>query len=155
MIFGIYVTDGWDFSGVITETVNNIPVNIGAVELKKYLFAAILPNWSNYTHGFPLRIEDVTMRDKNWVCIKPENPDQGVIAEEFSKPGKGGVLVFKAVRCVVHLHVPNKVRGQEDLHILSTDKLKIRFTRNASCIYQESSKNRNRASQTIEIQSRR
>lgn len=93
----------------VTETVDNIPVNIGAVELKKYLFAAIMPQWSAYTRGFPLNIDDVMMRNKHWVCIRPTDPDQGVIADEFFKPGKGGVVTFKTGRCVIHLHIPNKV----------------------------------------------
>jgi hypothetical protein len=63
----------------------------GAVELKGLLYEHLLPVWNTYTEGFPLEINDIIMRTKEWVEIKPLNPDQDVIARQFFKSGKGGL----------------------------------------------------------------
>jgi hypothetical protein len=51
------------------------------------------------------------MRTKDWVEIKPLNPDQDVIAHQFFKSGKGG-LTFKAGRCTIFFHIPNVIYNQ-------------------------------------------
>ena len=91
----------------VLQAVNNVPVHIGAVELKGLLYEHILPVWNAYTEGFLLEINDFIMRMKEWVEIKPLNPDQDVIACQFFKSGNGG-LTFKAGHCII-LHIPNAI----------------------------------------------
>jgi len=67
--------------------------------------------WNAYTEGFPLEIDDIIMRTKEWVEIKPLNPDQDVIARQFFKSGKGG-LTFKAGHCIILFHIPNAIYNQ-------------------------------------------
>ena len=67
--------------------------------------------WNAYTEGFPLEIDDIIMRMKEWVEIKPLNPDQDVIACQFSKSGKGG-LTFKAGCCIILFCILNVIYNQ-------------------------------------------
>jgi len=74
----------------ILQAVDNVPVHIGAVDLKSLLYEHILPAWRVYTEGFPLEINDIIMRSKEWVEIKLLNQDQDIISHQFFKSGKGG-----------------------------------------------------------------
>ncbi|KAF8151403.1 hypothetical protein B0H34DRAFT_755565 [Crassisporium funariophilum] len=97
--------------GDIVEAVNNIPVHIGAAELKKILYDEILPSWQEYTEGFPINIDGFVMRDKDGARIKPNVPDRDVISKPFFKTARGG-QVFKEGRCIVNFHVPNPIYSQ-------------------------------------------
>jgi hypothetical protein len=79
------------------------------VELKKLLYDAVIPKWHEWTNNYPLTLEDVTMRNNNWVRLIPRNPDCDVISDQFFKRGEKGAVVFKAGKCIVNLHVPNHV----------------------------------------------
>lgn len=94
------------------QSINNIPAQIGAAELKKILFEGILPMWLKYTENFPLAIEHVVMRDKDWCEIHAKEPDRGVIAHNFYKPGKNGIPTFKTGRCLIQFHIPNNIYGE-------------------------------------------
>ena len=91
------------------EAVDHIPVHIGAVELKKQLYDAIIPKWREWTNNHPLPLGDVTMRSSNWVPLVPRNPDRDVISDQFFKRGKKGASVFKGGKCIINLHVPNHI----------------------------------------------
>jgi hypothetical protein len=67
--------------------------------------------WNAYAEGFPLEIDDIIMRMKEWVEIKPLNPDQDVITCHFFKSEKGG-LTFKAGCCIIFFHIPNAIYNQ-------------------------------------------
>ena len=69
----------------------------------------ISPQWETYTEGFPLSIDDIIMRTKDWVVIRPSNSDRDVISQPFFKVGKGGATTFKGGRCIVNFHIPNHV----------------------------------------------
>ncbi|KAF8059518.1 hypothetical protein FPV67DRAFT_1564953 [Lyophyllum atratum] len=97
--------------GDIVEAVNNIPVHIGATELKKILYDEILPSWQEYTEGFHISIHDFVMRDKDGARIKSNTPDRDVISKPFFKTAKGG-QVFKEGRCIINFHVPNPIYNQ-------------------------------------------
>ena len=51
--------------------------------------------WLAYTEQFPLDINDIVMRTKDWVEIQPLNPDRDVISRQFFKTGKNGGIIFK------------------------------------------------------------
>lgn len=93
----------------VLQAVDDIPVHIGAVELKSILFERLLPAWKIYTRGYPLEIDDIIMRTKDWVEIQPLNPDRSVISRPFFKHGKNGATTFKPGRCLINFHVPNRV----------------------------------------------
>jgi len=88
----------------IIEAVDHIPVHIGAVELKKILYNAIIPRWNDWTNNFPLHIDQINMRDKLWVI-----PNHDVIARNFFKSGKKGTQTFKSGKIIIHFHVPNNI----------------------------------------------
>jgi hypothetical protein len=92
-----------------TEAVDHIPVHIGALELKKILYEVVIPKWHEWTRNYPLRLDDVVMRNHNWVVLAPKNPDHDVIADTFFKRAKKGGSTFKGGKCVINLHVPNHI----------------------------------------------
>jgi hypothetical protein len=96
----------------ILQAIDNVPVHIGAVELKQLLYNEIIPLWNSFTEECPLAIEDIVMRSKEWVVIQPLNPDRDVISRPFFKSGRGGAVVFKAGRCIVLFHIPNNIYSQ-------------------------------------------
>ena len=108
-----YTIGGTDtcLSEDVLQAIDNILVQIGAVELKGLLYEHILPAWQAYTDRFPLGIDDIIMRSKEWVEIKPLNPDQGVIVWPFFKSGKMG-LTFKTGCCIILFHIPNAIYNQ-------------------------------------------
>jgi hypothetical protein len=91
--------------------VDHIPVHIGAVELKKTLYDAVIPKWCEWTNNYPLPLDDVVMRNHNWVALVPKNPDRDVIADIFFKRAKKGGLTFKGGKCIINLHVPNHIHN--------------------------------------------
>lgn len=84
-------------------------MHIGAAELKKILYDAIIPRWNSWTKDYPLPLDSIMMHDHNWVLLVPRNPDRDIIANQFFKPAKKGAIVFKAGKCVINLHVPNEI----------------------------------------------
>ncbi|KAG6818300.1 hypothetical protein H0H93_006170, partial [Arthromyces matolae] len=95
--------------GDCIEAIDNVPLHIGAVELKTLLFDLILPTWLKFSGGFNIDITQVVMRNKDWVEIRPKNPDLDAISALFLKEGKNGELVFKSGRCLIYLHLPNDI----------------------------------------------
>lgn len=91
----------------MSETIADVPVHIGAVELKKILYDQILPLWKRRTNNFPLPIDHIIMRSEKWVVLAPRNPDIDIIADQFFKIGKKGSRVFKTGTCVILFHIPN------------------------------------------------
>jgi hypothetical protein len=89
--------------------VDHIPVRIGVVALKKTLYDALIPRWNRWTNNFPLHIDQITMRDKQWVILNPTVPDCDAVAKHFFKTGKKGTRTFKTGKTVIHLHVPNEI----------------------------------------------
>lgn len=65
-------------------------------------------------------MNQVTMRNNNWVEILPPRPpaeDTDVISRPFFKPTtKTGELKFKTGKCQVYLHVPNEVYNNMERH---------------------------------------
>lgn len=99
------------------------------LNLKHILYHALLPNFLNWSKGFPLSIEECELRDKDWVQLVPRQPDIDAIAEHFfeAKP-KSKVKVFSAKKsadlslCVrsekyqeVLQHLANLEEGNEEV----------------------------------------
>ncbi|KAH9476800.1 hypothetical protein JR316_0010715 [Psilocybe cubensis] len=65
------------------EAVSNIPVHIGLTDLKRVMYYALLPQFLEWSKGFPLRINDCVVRNKLWVELIPKQPDVDAISEHF------------------------------------------------------------------------
>jgi hypothetical protein len=89
--------------------VDHIPVHIGAEALKRILYDAVIPKWNRWADNFPLRVDQIMMRDKLWVLLKPTAPDRNAIARHFFKRGKKGIQIFKTGKTVIYFHIPNEV----------------------------------------------
>ena len=94
-----------------TKAVDHIPVHIGALELKKTLYNAVIPKWYEWTNNYPLLLDVVVMQNHNWVVLVPKNPDRNVIADLFFKRAKNlkGGWMFKGGKCIINLHVLNQI----------------------------------------------
>ena len=87
----------------ISETISNIPLNIGVSHLKAVVYFTILPLFLKWSHDYPLSIDDVKLRNKNWVELLPKglgNEDVNAIESEF--------FTFKGKGKTCH-YLPNKV----------------------------------------------
>ena len=88
-----------------------IPVHIGADALKRILYNAIIPRWNSWANNFLLHIDQITMRDKLWVILKPTAPDRDVISRHFFRSGRKGAQIFKTGKTIINFHVPNEVHN--------------------------------------------
>ena len=77
--------------------------------MKKILFSAIIPRWNGWTDNYPLHIDQITMRDRLWIVVKPSIPDRDVIARHFFKAGKKRTQTFKTGKTLIQFHVQNEV----------------------------------------------
>jgi hypothetical protein len=100
----------------ISETVSNIPLHIGVKDLKAIAYFTLLPLFSKWSKQFPLSIDDLQLRFKDWVELIPlgdkdNGEDVNAISSKFFVPkGKSKALQFQ----------PNKVL---DLYLeLSNDR---------------------------------
>lgn len=88
---------------------DHVPVHIGAVALKRSLYNAVIQHWNKWTDDYPLHIDQIVMRDKQWVILNPTDPDCDAIAKHFFKTGKKGNRTFKSGKTIIHFHVPNEI----------------------------------------------
>ena len=73
-------------------------------------FLAIEPGWASFSGGFPLSIDDLTLRNTSWAILKDETD---CIAEHFFKPtGKDRVIKFKKGTCTVYLQISYKLYSE-------------------------------------------
>ncbi len=98
----------------ISETVSNIPLHIGVKDLKAIAYFTLLPLFSKWSKEFPLSVNDLQLRFKDWIELIPLGPkdkDVNAISSKFFVPkGKSKALQFQ----------PNKVL---DLYLeLSNDR---------------------------------
>jgi hypothetical protein len=87
----------------ITETISNIPLHIRVSNLKAIAHFTILPLFLKWSNNYPLSIDDVKLRNKNWVEMLPKGPgeeDVDAIESEF--------FTFKG-KAKMHHFLPNKV----------------------------------------------
>lgn len=93
------------------EVIDDVPVHIGANELKILCFHAIERPWKIFTNGFPLSIDDVILRDDKWARIWAREPDVDVISSRFFHAPKktGGAPQFRTKKTVINIHIPNSV----------------------------------------------
>lgn len=87
----------------ITETISNIPLHIGVSHLKAIAYFTILPLFQKWSHNFSLSIDDVKLRNKNWVEMLPKghgDEDVNAIESEF--------FTFKG-KAKTRQYLPNKV----------------------------------------------
>lgn len=122
-----------DFCNVknIQESINNVPARIGARNLKDIVFVSLLPQFSEWSKQFPLLLDDVRLRQKNWVEIIPSLvqgvDDVNAIAEKFFvlKRGKNKseTRTFQSGEIMVYLELPLKKYHEILEHIENPDTL--------------------------------
>ncbi|KAJ7726305.1 hypothetical protein DFH07DRAFT_758178 [Mycena maculata] len=97
--------------GDVLEVVDDVGCHIGADDLKRLCFDALLPVWNEFTSQFPLSIDDVTLRDDKWAVVVPRNPDVDAIAHKFFHAAKkpNGAPQFRSKKLVMNIHIPNRI----------------------------------------------
>lgn len=79
------------------ETIPEVPVNVGATELKQIVFYLLLPRFLKWSKNYGLTIDDCELRTKQWVELIPRYPDVNAIANQFFvTKGKSTVKTFAA-----------------------------------------------------------
>ncbi|KAF9062400.1 hypothetical protein BDP27DRAFT_1483240, partial [Rhodocollybia butyracea] len=106
----------WKTVGAIMVVKSGVPVNIGAHALKTFAFSVVLPLWNEWSHGYPLSINDLSLKDKNFEEISPplNSPDVDCIQTHFFIPPKkaNAPPTLKKDKVLVLLHILNKLLGQ-------------------------------------------
>jgi hypothetical protein len=106
----------------ITETVTNIPLHIGVSHLKAVAYFTILSLFLKWSGDYPLSIDDVKLRNKNWVEMLPKGPgDEDVNAIEsefFTFKGKAKTRQFLPNKVLdLYLGISYAMRSEIDIYI--------------------------------------
>ncbi|KAH7904510.1 hypothetical protein BJ138DRAFT_1019060 [Hygrophoropsis aurantiaca] len=108
--------------GDITESIGNIPVHIGARDLKTIVYVTLHPMFVKWSLGltFTLDHEDVHLRlGKSWLEIHPRvvGDDIDAIATHFiSQTAKGGTK-FKPGKLELHLEISKELYNEAQTRI--------------------------------------
>jgi hypothetical protein len=75
-----------------------VPAHIGVKSLKTIIFAALLPYFLKWSNEYPLSVDDVSLRHKNWLELVPptDREDTDAIFPYFFTEKKNGVKKFTA-----------------------------------------------------------
>jgi len=127
-----------DYSKDITETITNIPISIGVGHLKAVTYFTILPLFLRWSHNYPLSIDDVKLRSKNWVELLPKGSgDEDLNAIEtdfFTFKGKAKTRHFLPNKVLdLYLGISHLLRIEIENHI---EELENNRDNNISVCYQ-------------------
>ncbi|KAH7909103.1 hypothetical protein BJ138DRAFT_1011500 [Hygrophoropsis aurantiaca] len=116
----------------VRETISNVPVHIGAHDLKTIVYLTLQPIFLKWSHGLPFTFDEVRLRlGKTWEEILPKivGEDIDAIAAHFFPQNGKGKSKFKPGRPLeVHLELPQK-KYQEALdHRLHFDEVDLDAT---------------------------
>ena len=111
-----------DYLKDITETITNIPLNIGVGHLKVVTYLTILPLFLKRSHNYPLTLEDVMLRSKNWVEMLPKGSGDedvnAIEAEFFTLKGKAKMRQFLPTKVLdLYLGISFPLRNEIEDHI--------------------------------------
>jgi hypothetical protein len=126
----------------LNDVIINIPLNIGAHDLKCLLFLACKVRFEKrFSGGYPVSLSSFTLRTKNWAEILPVDPDENAISSHWMKKGKGkaasGPLQFAAssTPMKIDLHFDNDYLEEVNEHLdkqeLASRKAKERVSGSA------------------------
>ena len=91
----------------------NIPVRIGAVDLKILCFVTVLPLFSKWSKDYPLQIEDLKLRDQKFfveIIPSPHGGDKDAISKSFFVAvGQSKVKKFKTGQAKLVLELDYEV----------------------------------------------
>lgn len=109
----------------IFEALSNIPVHIGADDLKLVLYHALLPQYIKWSKGFPIQLEDCQLRNKLWVELIPKHPDVDAVAEYFfSSKGKNKAKIFMPKQGIdLYLVITNEKYEAVLQHLSDTEEV--------------------------------
>ncbi|GBE90061.1 hypothetical protein SCP_1800830 [Sparassis crispa] len=103
--------------GDLHNTISDVDVHISTTALKMKCFQLLYMRWLKYSCRFTLNPGDLILHDKDWEKLELLIPDENVIARDFFKPDKKGVIKFHAGRGVhILLHIPNDVYRKYLMH---------------------------------------
>lgn len=92
------------------ESIPDIPVHIGAADLKYIVYTTLLPLWLKWSRDMPLDYGEVVLRTNKWVELVPKptvhSEDADAISSQFFKSRvANGPLKFTTGEADVWLHV--------------------------------------------------
>ena len=81
----------------MTETIDCVPVHVGAYQLKYVCYLTVLHKFLEWSRGVPLDMSEICLRNKLWVLIEPLNgvADVDAVSKKFFQPrGKNKMILF-------------------------------------------------------------
>ncbi|KAK7055921.1 hypothetical protein R3P38DRAFT_2849610 [Favolaschia claudopus] len=111
----------------IYVAIPNIPVNIGAADLKHVVYHSLLPQIVAWLRDYPVSTIEFTLHTKHWLEILPSSyPDVNAIADEFFtlKNNKAGTVtrVFNGKKpAAVYLGISNRTYADISEYFESLD----------------------------------
>ena len=110
----------------ITETISNIPLCIGVRNLKNIAYFTILPLFLKWARDYPLSIDDVKLRSKNWVEMLPKGDEledvNAIESEFFTVKGKTKARQFLPNKVLdLYLGISHLLKNEIEDHIESEE----------------------------------
>ena len=104
------------------DTITNIPLSIGVSHLKVVTYLTILPLFLKWSHNYPLSIDDVKLRSKNWVelLLKGSGDEDvnAIISDFFTCKGNAKTCQFLPNKVLdLYLGISHSLRNEIENHI--------------------------------------
>lgn len=105
------------------ETIGCIPTNVGVKDLKFIALTAVYPAFKAWSMNYPLTLDEVQLRRKNWVEMFAVEgyPDVDAVRDECYTAGKNPKLKANAV-VHVYLYLTAEIIERVEEHIAAVEE---------------------------------
>lgn len=93
---------------------------MGGRDLKKILFNALFAEWCEWSHEYPVHLNDLTLRDPDGAEVGRLDPEIDAIAQHFYKANtrkKSSPIEFKTGSITLMLELPLRIYHDVLLHL--------------------------------------
>ena len=108
----------------ISDTIGSVPAHIGVADLKKICFIALHPRFLKWSKDYPLSIDDVSLRHKNWLEISPPRHGQidcNAIWDKFLTQTKTGQKFSPGTGLELYLEIEHETYERARMHSLPNE----------------------------------
>ena len=114
----------------IADTIGSVPAHIGVADLKKICYVALHPRFLKWSKDYPLTINDVFLRHKNWLeLIPPRNGQNDVDAiwDKFLSKTKTGQKFTPGTGLELYLEIDHEVFERARVHAVAVENQTMVF----------------------------
>jgi hypothetical protein len=108
----------------ISDTIGSVPAHIGVADLKKICFIALHPRFLKWSKDYPLSVDDVSLRHKNWLEISPPRHGQidcDAIWHKFLTQTKTGQKFSPGTGLELYLEIDHETYERARMHSLADE----------------------------------